>query len=552
MSEPISIEKIDQLIQHFATNPSQTRSPFLSQVSSECQALFERDYDIEAIPNERGELCEHYPVAIFVPIKERTASEPINDPKRLSALFKNARLARCRRRFPVPVLIVDGQNITRSATVALGKEILLRKGQDTLALVSRWWNGEQQGEVEQQVKGGQAAPVPAGAQAQSMDLYQADAQLLDELGVKYICDLMIEQKKVKFGMYTSSSEKALTEETDVYQGFALATVPYPGVEWFKNIRSERYDASSTFFDWNFHEVNVELNIPPISKPIPGISFDNYKEWSLAQLTYHYLHLFVHYLSQGDGGILVHCISGWDRTPLFASLLRMWYWAEGKAHTSLTSEEMVYLTIGYDWLLFGHQLDDRLDRGEEIFLFCFHMLKYLQADDFDFPTRDDLASCSRSTASSSNAGGAQASKDDGVVIDDADPITPTSSTPTLTPTEMDGAHAEGISNAPATQGDTAITTGIETTTLSSSDTHSSSDSSAPIAVPRKAQAAPSAAPAQVGSIDSWQCVDALAEPVLGTSERSKRLQELQGILYPLYIDVVQKRPTQTKGWFPKLF
>ena len=29
---------------------------------------------------------------------------------------------------------------------------------------------------------------------------------------------------------------------------------------------------------------------------------------------------------GEGGLLVHCISGWDRTPLFVSLIRMSLWA----------------------------------------------------------------------------------------------------------------------------------------------------------------------------------------------------------------------------------
>ena len=29
---------------------------------------------------------------------------------------------------------------------------------------------------------------------------------------------------------------------------------------------------------------------------------------------------------GEGGILIHCISGWDRTPLFISLLRLSLWA----------------------------------------------------------------------------------------------------------------------------------------------------------------------------------------------------------------------------------
>ncbi len=29
---------------------------------------------------------------------------------------------------------------------------------------------------------------------------------------------------------------------------------------------------------------------------------------------------------GEGGLLVHCISGWDRTPLFVSWLRLSLWA----------------------------------------------------------------------------------------------------------------------------------------------------------------------------------------------------------------------------------
>jgi len=56
---------------------------------------------------------------------------------------------------------------------------------------------------------------------------------------------------------------------------------------------------------------------------------------------------------GDGGILVHCISGWDRTPLFVSLLRLSLWAEGAIHQSLSALEILYLTIAYDWFLFGY-------------------------------------------------------------------------------------------------------------------------------------------------------------------------------------------------------
>ena len=55
---------------------------------------------------------------------------------------------------------------------------------------------------------------------------------------------------------------------------------------------------------------------------------------------------------GESGLLIHCISGWDRTPLFISLLRLTLWADGAIHTSLGAAEILYLTIAYDWYLYG--------------------------------------------------------------------------------------------------------------------------------------------------------------------------------------------------------
>jgi hypothetical protein len=56
---------------------------------------------------------------------------------------------------------------------------------------------------------------------------------------------------------------------------------------------------------------------------------------------------------GKGGLLIHCISGWDRTPLFISLLRLSLWADGKAHCSLSTKEILYFTLAYDWFAFGY-------------------------------------------------------------------------------------------------------------------------------------------------------------------------------------------------------
>jgi myotubularin-related protein 14 len=65
--------------------------------------------------------------------------------------------------------------------------------------------------------------------------------------------------------------------------------------------------------------------------------------------------FYFFSSIDDQGLLIHCISGWDRTPLFISLLRLSLWADGWIHQSLTVEEILYLTLAYDWYLFGYEV-----------------------------------------------------------------------------------------------------------------------------------------------------------------------------------------------------
>jgi len=114
-----------------------------------------------------------------------------------------------------------------------------------------------------------------------------------------------------------------------------------------------------------------------------IVWEEYKTWDLVVLTQNYLKLMLQFIADGspDTGILVHCISGWDRTPLFISLLRISMWADGEIHQSLSAEEILYLTVAYDWLLFSHQLSDRASRGEDIFYFCFYFLQFMQTSDF---------------------------------------------------------------------------------------------------------------------------------------------------------------------------
>ena len=73
--------------------------------------------------------------------------------------------------------------------------------------------------------------------------------------------------------------------------------------------------------------------------------------------------------------------GWDRTSLVLSLIRLSLWADYELHPNLNYEQILYLTLGYDWYLFGHDLNDRVEKGEEIMHYCFYFLKFLSSTEY---------------------------------------------------------------------------------------------------------------------------------------------------------------------------
>lgn len=197
-----------------------------------------------------------------------------------------------------------------------------------------------------------------------------------------------------------------------YSAFNLISLPYPGCEFFREFRDNNYSHESLVFDWSQGHVNAEIGVPidNITSQLLNINWEQYRAWDLVTITQNYLKLCLKYLQENSSGLLIHCISGWDRTPLFISLLRISLWADGVCHQSLNAMEIIYLTIAYDWYdtkswfyfpftnysilyfdwanifafhryLFGHDLPDRLSKGEEIFVFCFYALKYIQEEDF---------------------------------------------------------------------------------------------------------------------------------------------------------------------------
>lgn len=179
----------------------------------------------------------------------------------------------------------------------------------------------------------------------------------------------------------TSSEKV--DKENRYSDFTVISLPYPGCEFFREFRDNNYTHESLVFDWSQTHVNADITIPTdtISSQLLHINWDQYKVWDLVTITQNYLKLCLKYLQDNNSGLLIHCISGWDRTPLFISLLRMSLWADGVVHQSLNAQQMIFLTVAYDWFLFGHDLPDRLTKGEDIFMFCFYALKYITEEDF---------------------------------------------------------------------------------------------------------------------------------------------------------------------------
>ncbi|XP_035676682.1 myotubularin-related protein 14-like isoform X1 [Branchiostoma floridae] len=434
----IRYEEIHSLLDFFSKNTFKTKdtqgNSRLKVIHRKCLDLFAKDYKYATIDNSGGELCGHYPAKLVLleyEVDDATRNTKVGslyDLGWMHDLFTKARLARCRSRFVVPVMLYEGKHICRSATLASGAEVYGRSGLDFL-----FSGGEsipsEDGMVSNGMSRDQAVYVPNGNRNRAVmqrsffsglpllwnaffippvsamsewqlvdSIRMQDIRLLKALNIGTIVDLMVENKKVKFGMQVTSSEKVDKEHR--YADFTLISVPYPGCEFFKDYRDNDYVAEGLVFEWNQGYVDADLQVPQslIEKSrCLGIDWDRYRSWDLIKLTQNYLRLMLYCLHHGESGLLVHCISGWDRTPLHTSLLRLSLWADGKMHKSLSALEMLYLTIAYDWQLFGHNLQDRLSKGEEIFFFCFNFLKHIAGDEFcidrvkgetNRPTRSD--------------------------------------------------------------------------------------------------------------------------------------------------------------------
>ncbi|KAF7490192.1 Myotubularin-related protein 14 [Sarcoptes scabiei] len=461
----ITSKEIRDLLNFFSSNQYKLKDTEkrIKIIEDICLNLISRDYlNVIVLPNNKGQLSSSYPSKIVIPSKESEKSHlnqcvglnennedeedeekissefnPLDsDPsefesdcnkfqnengtsisksyevKKLIDLISKARVARCRARFPIPAILYKDKYICRSATLSSAPEIYGR------SVFDYTFNDKNHSDLTESVETyeidddfikAHIEPKPQSPNLSISDTTKIfshfrnhDIKLLKYFSVKWICDLMLEKKKVKFGMNVTSSEKA--DKKNRYSDFNILSLPYPGCEFFREYRDNRYSAEGLIYDWNQDFVDAEfglLNGDEASK-ILNLNFEEYRSWDVIRLTQNYIKLMLYFLREFDSSILIHCISGWDRTPLFISLLRLTLWADGEIHKSLSAAEITYLTVAYDWFLFGHNLNDRLHKGEEIMFFCFQFLKFIVGDEFSINNRHSSRSNEPNNLDNSNS------------------------------------------------------------------------------------------------------------------------------------------------------
>ncbi|CAB3381862.1 Hypothetical predicted protein [Cloeon dipterum] len=393
-SSRISIKELQQLLRYFSTSTYRARetNPVATEAMNKCIHLVSLDYECSYIDNSTGELSSRYPSHLIVLESEKHASsseqpstiyEGTLDAAKMKDAISKARIARCRSRFPVPVILFRGKHICRSSTLSGGPELYGRCGFNFLFSSSGNNSPSPPSTVEHEDDLDEETEIDAlkpGEWPLFDKVRNKDIKLLKMLNIGTIIDFMVEKKKIKFGVYVTSSEKV--DKENRYNDFKILSLPYPGCEFFKEFRDNTHCSDGLLYDWSDPQVDTGLDIPEddfLSQL--KLDWSKYQKWDLTELTKNYMLLILSYVHESNDGLLLHCISGWDRTPLFISLLRLSLWADNLVHQSLSAADILYLTLAYDWMLFGHHLSDRLSRGEEILFFCFHFLTHLSENEF---------------------------------------------------------------------------------------------------------------------------------------------------------------------------
>lgn len=292
-------EEITDLIDLFSKTQYRAKevTPRVEVIEKRCLHLFARDYKYSIIQNTNGEVCGHYPRQIvFLEYEcldvEKDRFESTVQISKLQDLVNRSKMARCRGRFVCPVILYNGKHICRSSTLAGWGELYGRTGYNYIfsgGSDDTWTESEEFPEDDGVVRNGDS---------HLFDKVRGyDIKLLRYLSVRYICDLMVENKKVKFGLNVTSSEKV--DKAQRYADFTLLSVPYPGCEFFKDYKDRDYTAEGLVFNWNQDFVDAPLTIPRCFTHNLNIDWTQYQSWDLVQQTQNYLKLLLHIINS-DG------------------------------------------------------------------------------------------------------------------------------------------------------------------------------------------------------------------------------------------------------------
>jgi len=157
---------------------------------------------------------------------EPAAGDSANRAPLLEPFFRRARFARARQRFAVPVLLLpNGRTLCRSGTLSHEVEVLFHRAQ-AAARSLMYAESDAPGED------------PLGQRSIMEQQRSMDIDLLRVLGVSFIADLMVENRKKKYGLHVCSSEKI--DSHGRYSDFHIAAVPYPGCEFFRDFKDNKH------------------------------------------------------------------------------------------------------------------------------------------------------------------------------------------------------------------------------------------------------------------------------------------------------------------------
>jgi len=181
-----------------------------------CMLLAAFDYEYFTIDNSGGDLCAHYPSYLIILEHDKFRNskncdtsmtslcvmentyESIHFRNKLIKLMTHSRFARCRSRFPVPVILYKGRHVCRSSTLSSGAEMFGRAGLDfLLSSVASGSTSSVQPvtQVEENLPKEESKLTDLKNKVRYCDI-----ELLKTLNVGTIVDFMVEKKKVKYGM----------------------------------------------------------------------------------------------------------------------------------------------------------------------------------------------------------------------------------------------------------------------------------------------------------------------------------------------------------------